>query len=83
MCSNIVDVEVFVSRCLEEACICLEAAKTNVTLEDKCRCEILQSFVVDCLTSNPQVDLIDWRMQNDCRKLSFTKFRFLILSFDL
>lgn len=71
-CSDIVNTDEFVSRCLEEACLCLEAAQSNNTYEEKCRCEILQSFVVDCLTADPQVDLADWRMQNDCRKSHYT-----------
>lgn len=67
-CSSVMDIDVFVSKCLETACNCIEAAGGNSTAEDKCRCESLQSFVVDCMSCNPDVDLTDWRMQNDCRK---------------
>lgn len=62
-----VDVDAFVSRCLESTCNCLEGAKGNSTAEDRCRCDALQTFVVDCLTADNSIELIEWRMQNDCR----------------
>lgn len=67
-CARIIDVEAFISRCMETTCNCLEAANENSTAQDKCRCETLQMFVVDCLTADSNIDLLDWRMQNDCRK---------------
>lgn len=66
-CANVIDVDAFVSRCLETTCNCLEGAQGNATALSKCRCDTLQSFVVDCLTADNSIDLLDWRMQNDCR----------------
>lgn len=67
-CARVLDLDSFVSRCLETTCTCLEAAAGSKEAEEKCRCLALQSFVVDCLTTNSDLEFIDWRMKYDCRK---------------
>lgn len=67
-CARVLDIEAFISRCLETTCECLETNENqNHTADEECRCATLQSFVVDCLTTEPSTDLGDWRMQMDCR----------------
>lgn len=67
-CASVVDIEAFVSRCLETACACLESAERNKTTDDQCRCQTLTNFVTDCLTADNELELLDWRTQQDCRK---------------
>ncbi|XP_025836285.1 hemocytin [Agrilus planipennis] len=66
LCNSAIDVEAFISRCLETTCNCLQEAEEDTNREDQCRCGVLQSFVVDCMTSDPSLELSDWRMQQDC-----------------
>lgn len=65
-CAKVVNIEAFVSRCLETTCACLENAVNDHNAEEKCRCQAMQTFVVDCLTADNTIDLSDWRMQHDC-----------------
>lgn len=57
-----------ISRCMETTCSCLEQVGLNVTAQEECRCQSMQSFVVDCLSADNTIDLSDWRMEHDCRK---------------
>ncbi|CAG9772868.1 unnamed protein product [Ceutorhynchus assimilis] len=68
-CAKTLDIEQFVSRCLDTTCTCLEKAKDNHAAQEECRCNALQTFVVDCLSSDSGIDLSDWRMQQDCPAL--------------
>ncbi|XP_066254573.1 hemocytin [Euwallacea similis] len=65
-CAKSLDIEAFVSRCLDATCACLEKAEGNHTAEEECRCGAMQNFVVDCLSADTNIDLSDWRMQHDC-----------------
>ncbi|RZC42307.1 hemocytin, partial [Asbolus verrucosus] len=65
-CSKVINIDAFVSRCIETTCDCLQAAANNRTAEEECRCNALQTCVMDCLTAEPNTDLSDWRMQLDC-----------------
>ncbi|XP_050302983.1 hemocytin [Anthonomus grandis grandis] len=65
-CATSIDIEAFVSRCLDSTCSCLERAEKNHTASEECRCNAMQSFVVDCLSADSSIDLSDWRMQQDC-----------------
>ncbi|XP_012135564.1 hemolectin [Megachile rotundata] len=61
-CSNVVDVEKFISRCMESTCNCL---RSNHSYDD-CRCRSLTSFVTECQAGNLNVDLSTWRSIHDC-----------------
>ncbi|KAL1513261.1 hypothetical protein ABEB36_002690 [Hypothenemus hampei] len=65
-CAKTLDIEAFVSRCLDSVCSCLEKSAGNHSMEEECRCTAMQTFVVDCLSSDDQIDLSDWRTHNDC-----------------
>lgn len=61
-CSTVLDLDRFVSRCVETACSCLRG---NSSYED-CRCHLLTSFVSECEAAAPKADLSDWRTIHDC-----------------
>lgn len=61
-CSVIIDLDRFVSCCVENACSCLRA---NNSYED-CRCRLLTSFVSECEAAAPGTDLSYWRTVHDC-----------------
>lgn len=61
-CSAVIDLDKFVSRCLENACSCLRAN----TSYDSCRCRLLTGFVSECEAAAPRVDLSYWRTVHDC-----------------
>lgn len=67
-CGKAIDLDTFVSHCLETTCTCLEAAGNDKSAQESCRCKTLQNFVVDCLVTDSNLELIDWRMIHDCRK---------------
>ncbi|KAJ8974052.1 hypothetical protein NQ317_002298, partial [Molorchus minor] len=66
LCARVLDIETFISRCLETTCSCLEQSLNNHTAESECRCEAMQAFVIDCLSADSSIDVSDWRMQQDC-----------------
>lgn len=68
-CHSVLDLDGWVSRCLETACHCLETSVDDPAAEDECRCRTLEDFVVECTTARPSVELEDWRMKLECRKL--------------
>lgn len=61
-CSTVVDINKFVSSCVENLCICLHG---NNSYED-CRCQLLTTFVSKCEAAVPSADLSDWRRIHDC-----------------
>lgn len=72
----------WISRCLETACACLEQKKevtkkgnneTDDEVVQRCRCTLLEDFVVECTTVKPSLDLKDWRMQMECRKYFYLR----------
>nr|CAH7739498.1 unnamed protein product [Callosobruchus chinensis] len=65
-CARVLNMDFFISRCLESTCSCLQQSGNNHTAEEDCRCQSLQSFVVDCLSADSSIDISDWRMQQDC-----------------
>ncbi|XP_076276507.1 hemolectin isoform X2 [Lasioglossum baleicum] len=62
MCSNILDLDKFVSRCMECTCNCL---RSNHTYDD-CRCRALTSFITECQAGDLNIDLSTWRSSHDC-----------------
>lgn len=64
-CSTVVDIDRFVSRCVENMCSCLQTS--NSSYED-CRCRLLTNFVGECEAAvGPGTDLLsDWRTVYDC-----------------
>ncbi|KOX75564.1 Hemocytin [Melipona quadrifasciata] len=61
-CSSIVNLEKFISGCVESTCNCL---RSNLTYDD-CRCRSLTSFVSECQAGDLNVDLSTWRSTHDC-----------------
>ncbi|KAG7205161.1 hypothetical protein KM043_018256 [Ampulex compressa] len=62
VCSSVMDIEKFVSRCIESTCICLRGNKTY----HNCRCRILTTFITECQAADLSVDLSSWRTIYDC-----------------
>lgn len=62
-CHAVVDIDKFVSRCVENSCACLRG--DSASYED-CRCRLLTSFVSECEAAVPGADLSDWRRIHDC-----------------
>ncbi|XP_053978189.1 hemocytin [Hylaeus volcanicus] len=62
VCSNIVNLDKFVSHCMESTCNCLRSNHTY----DECRCRLLTSFVTECQASDLNIDLSTWRSTHDC-----------------
>lgn len=74
-CGRSVDIEKFVSRCIETACECLKeswaerSTKTKTSLPPapkKCKCAILQKFATDCMAADDTVHLDMWRSIHGC-----------------
>lgn len=71
-CVKAVNVDNFVSRCLETACDCLKAkevngsSSTSANAANACKCSILQSFVTECMAANENVHLDIWRSKHEC-----------------
>ncbi|KAL0131073.1 hypothetical protein PUN28_002574 [Cardiocondyla obscurior] len=63
-CSAAVDINRFISHCVESVCSCLQTS--NSSYED-CRCRLLTSFVGECGAARGSDDqLSDWRTAYDC-----------------
>ncbi|XP_070162344.1 hemocytin isoform X2 [Polyergus mexicanus] len=64
-CSAIVDLDRFVSRCVESVCSCLHSSNNSY---ENCRCRLLTSFVGECEAAADSGTnlLIDWRTVYDC-----------------
>lgn len=63
-CSTVMDISRYMSRCLESVCACLGKGET----ESKCRCDMLQEFVLECKKWDSSIDLPTWRIDHNCRK---------------
>jgi hypothetical protein len=62
-CRGVVNVERYVSHCIETTCSCLQA--TN-SIEAGCQCQALLGFVLECTAADSSVDLSTWRVQHNC-----------------
>ncbi|XP_046603352.1 hemocytin isoform X1 [Neodiprion virginianus] len=62
ICSSVVNLDKFISRCLETMCSCLRG---NLSDAD-CRCRELTAFVSECQAADPNIDLSSWRAVHDC-----------------
>lgn len=74
-CVKAVDIDRFVSKCLETACDCLKGSygsnqpKGSVkgsTEAKACKCSMLQNFVVECMSSAENIQLDTWRSVHSC-----------------
>lgn len=72
-CAKTINIDHFISRCLETACECLtNSVSSNSTIETNlkerlsCKCSILQSFITECMASDENIHLDTWRFKNDC-----------------
>ncbi|KAF0304934.1 Hemocytin [Amphibalanus amphitrite] len=61
-CHMAVQPDSFISSCLETTCDCLDAGKDT----DKCRCEALTTYVTECLSLDPAIELDSWRTKHQC-----------------
>lgn len=74
MCHRVVDVNRFITKCIETACVCLkgDAEITNEIFDKnspkthECKCSALQPFVRDCLAADDNIHLDTWRSIEDC-----------------
>lgn len=79
VCGKSIDIEKFVSRCIETACECLKdsmgsatGTKTGPTKTSssppspKCKCAILQKFATDCMAADSNAHLDMWRSIHGC-----------------
>ncbi|EDW29183.1 GL18548 [Drosophila persimilis] len=64
-CSVSVNIQDFLSRCVENTCECLKA---NAGAEGSCRCDLLQQFVGQCLAVNRHLQLTSWRSVHRCNQ---------------
>lgn len=83
VCGKSIDIEKFVSRCIENACECLKEnsakipaagtktapTKTNSPSPStsKCKCAILQKFATDCMAADDNAHLDMWRPIHGCQ----------------
>lgn len=67
-CEGAVNLNKFLSQCVEAICTCMEA---NVTDIEACRCQALLDVITQCQANKPGVDLNSWRMHHDCRKYKY------------
>lgn len=73
-CSKAVNKDRFISKCLETACECLMASTQLQSYDvmpvgpvQQCKCSMLQSYVVDCLSADESVILDTWRSVHECQ----------------
>ncbi|KAG8238940.1 hypothetical protein J437_LFUL000778, partial [Ladona fulva] len=78
MCNMVIDIDKFISQCVETTCACLEEKKNNALKEDvvlepnwenECRCDALLSFATQCKEIEPSFDLSEWRTIHSCPAL--------------
>lgn len=63
-CSNVVDVDHFISKCLETACECLKSK--DISQQNECKCAILQNYVTECMANDGSQHFDAWRSKYDC-----------------
>lgn len=71
VCDKAVDINKFISRCLETACDCLLKSSNSSTspttaVQKQCKCSMLSGLVTECLAADDQVHLDTWRTVHDC-----------------
>ncbi|XP_037075331.1 hemocytin-like [Pollicipes pollicipes] len=62
LCHSTVGPDSFISSCLETSCACLDAGKDP----DECRCAALTTYITECLSLDPSVELSSWRTEHQC-----------------
>lgn len=66
-CSNAVNADQFISKCLETACECLKGgSKSDKDIQNKCKCSILQSYVTECMSYDESLHFDYWRPKFEC-----------------
>lgn len=66
-CGQHENTEELIMKCVESICSCSENSAANDYSE--CRCKAISGLVTQCYVSNSSVELSDWRILYDCRKL--------------
>lgn len=64
-CGKSVNIDHFISRCVETTCDCLEKSK-EPSDADSCKCSLLQNFATECMAADASVHLDTWRSTYDC-----------------
>uniref|UniRef100_A0A1I8MML0 Hemocytin n=2 Tax=Musca domestica TaxID=7370 RepID=A0A1I8MML0_MUSDO len=62
-CKKSVSYKPFASKCVETTCECLRVHNGDVK---KCRCNLMEDYVKQCLAVNPNVKLDTWRAKHQC-----------------
>uniref|UniRef100_A0A1I8NWB1 Hemocytin n=1 Tax=Stomoxys calcitrans TaxID=35570 RepID=A0A1I8NWB1_STOCA len=62
-CKKSVSYKPFATKCVETTCECLKVHNGDVK---KCRCNLMEDYVKQCLTVNPHVKLDTWRAKHQC-----------------
>lgn len=74
-CMTAVDIESFVSKCIETACECLKENLGEVAITESvkelsgtqsCKCFVLSNFVNECLEAKDSINLDNWRIIESC-----------------
>lgn len=80
-CGKAVNIDRFISKCLETACECLLSSSSPKSLVassqvlvphtplndvNKCKCAMLQNYVEECLAADENIHLDTWRSVHDC-----------------
>ncbi|CAH1404838.1 unnamed protein product [Nezara viridula] len=61
-CSTVMNMDKIHSQCVEAICLCSE----NSNNTEACRCDAILKAVTECQDALPDIDLTQWRIQNDC-----------------
>lgn len=76
-CAKTVNIDRFVTQCMETACDCLMATQSvnakrpTLSVESavvkECKCTALQNFVAKCLATDESIHMDTWRTVHECR----------------
>lgn len=75
-CGRVVNIDSFLSKCLESTCDCLQKSDSSKTTDAAtikknpiakvCKCATLQNFVVECFAADENIQLDTWRSIHNC-----------------
>lgn len=77
-CESAVDYNRYISKCIESTCDCMKSSKEEHDIARKqCKCDILGTFVRECIASKPNLDIPNWRLTFGCGKTSEKLYNYL------
>ncbi|CAG4913028.1 unnamed protein product [Colias eurytheme] len=66
-CAKVLNLDKWRDICLEKICECTEMIVNGTkNTGEQCRCQLLDQLVAECLAADANIDLEDWRIQNNC-----------------